>query len=95
MGSATCAWMTPTRSAKTKYVDAIQEDIHWLGFDWGDRFYFASDYFPKMYEYACDLIRKGLAYVCDLTPEEIRETRGTLTEPGQNSPYATAVLKKI
>ncbi|MGI6077578.1 MAG: glutamine--tRNA ligase/YqeY domain fusion protein [Fastidiosipilaceae bacterium] len=74
-------------SEDKKYVDAIQEDIHWLGFDWGDRFYFASDYFPKMYEYACDLIRKGLAYVCDLTPEEIRETRGTLTEPGQNSPY--------
>lgn len=70
-----------------EYVDAIQEDIRWLGFDWGDRFYFASDYFPQMYEYACDLIRKGLAYVCDLSAEEIRETRGTLTEPGTDSPY--------
>ncbi|MGI6545218.1 MAG: glutamine--tRNA ligase/YqeY domain fusion protein [Fastidiosipilaceae bacterium] len=70
-----------------EYVDAIQEDIRWLGYDWGDRFYYASDYFPAMYEYARDLIRKGLAYVCDLSAEEIRATRGTLTEPGTNSPY--------
>jgi glutaminyl-tRNA synthetase len=70
-----------------EYVEAIQEDIRWLGFDWEDRFYFASDYFPAMYEYACDLIRKGLAYVCDLSPSEIRETRGTLTRPGTESPY--------
>ncbi len=70
-----------------EFVKAIQEDIHWLGFDWGDRFYFASDYFPQMYEYACELIRRGLAYVCDLSAEEIREHRGTLTEPGTNSPY--------
>ena len=60
MGSATCAWMTPTRSGRQKYVDAIQEDIHWLGFDWGDRFYFASDYFPKMYGMPAISSAKGL-----------------------------------
>lgn len=70
-----------------EYVESIQEDIRWLGFDWGDRFYFASDYFPKMYELARELIEKGLAYVCDLTAEETREMRGTLTEAGVNSPY--------
>ncbi len=53
-----------------EYVEAIQEDIHWLGFDWGDRFFYASDYFPQMYEYAVELIRKGLAYVCELSPED-------------------------
>jgi len=70
-----------------EYVEAIQEDIHWLGYDWGDRFYFASDYFPKMYDLACDLIRKGLAYVCEQTPEQMRESRGTLTSPGTPSPW--------
>lgn len=69
------------------YVKAIQEDIKWLGYDWEDRFYHASDYFPQMYEFALELIRKGLAYVDDSTPEEIRLMRGTLTQPGQNSPY--------
>jgi len=71
----------------TEYVEAIQEDIKWLGFDWDDRLYFASDYFEQLYEYAVQLIKKGKAYVCDLSPEEIREYRGTLTEPGRNSPY--------
>ena len=71
----------------TEYVDAIQNDIRWLGFDWGDRFFYASDYFPQMYALACGLIQKGLAYVCALTPERIRETRGTLTEPATPSPY--------
>lgn len=70
-----------------EYVEAIQEDIHWLGYDWGDRFYFASDYFPKMYDLACDLIQKGLAYVCEQTPEQMREGRGTLTSPGTPSPW--------
>lgn len=70
-----------------EYVEAIQKDIKWLGFDWDDRFFYASDYFPKMYEAACDLIRQGLAYVDDQTAEEIRLSRGTLTEPGTNSPY--------
>lgn len=64
-----------------EYVKAIKEDIKWLGFDWGDRFYYASDYFEQMYEYAIKLIKKGLAYVCDLTPEQVRENRGDLSRP--------------
>ena len=71
----------------TEYVDAIKEDIHWLGFDWGDREYYASDYFEQLYEMALQLIRQGQAYVDDLSEEEIREYRGTLTEAGRNSPY--------
>lgn len=71
----------------TEFVNSIKNDIKWLGFDWEDRLYFASSYFDKMYEYAQILIKKGLAYVCDMTPEQVRETRGTLTEPGKNSPY--------
>ncbi|OYT62612.1 glutamine--tRNA ligase [Thermoplasmatales archaeon ex4484_30] len=70
-----------------KYVEAIIEDVKWLGFDWEDRLFFASDYFDKMYEYAVELVKKGKAYVDDLSPEEIREYRGTLTKPGKNSPY--------
>ena len=70
-----------------EYVEAIKEDVKWLGFDWEDRLYFASDYFEQMYEYAVQLIKKGKAYVDDLSPEEIREYRGTLTEPGKESPY--------
>ena len=69
------------------YVKAIQEDVKWLGFDWGDRFYYASDYFDKLYEYAVELIKKGKAYVDSLSQEEIRQYRGTLTEPGKESPY--------
>ena len=70
-----------------EYVDSIQEDVKWLGFDWGDRMFYASDYFPQLYEYAEQLIRIGKAYVCDLSAQEMREYRGTLTEPGRNSPY--------
>ena len=70
-----------------EYVDSIQEDVKWLGFDWGDRMFYASDYFPKLYEFAEQLILMGKAYVCDLSAQEIREYRGTLTEPGRNSPY--------
>ncbi len=70
-----------------EFVDSIIEDIHWLGFDWDDRLYFASDYFERLYELAEQLIKKGSAYVCDLTAEEVREYRGTLTEPGKNSPF--------
>ncbi len=70
-----------------EYVDSIREDIRWLGYDWADRFYYASDYFPQMYELACQLIRKGLAYVCALTAEQMRETRGTLTTPATPSPW--------
>ena len=75
----------PTKE-DTEYVDAIKEDIHWLGFDWGDRFYYASQYFDKMYECAEDLIKKGLAYVCELTPEQMKEYRGDLNTPAR-SPY--------
>lgn len=70
-----------------EYVDAIQEDIHWLGFDWEDRLFYASDYFEQLYQWAELLIQKGLAYVDDLSAEDIRTYRGTLTEPGVNSPY--------
>ena len=76
----------PTKE-KTEFVESIKEDIQWLGADWGEHLYFASDYFDVMYECALKLIRKGKAYVCDLTPDEIREYRGTLTEPGKESPY--------
>jgi glutaminyl-tRNA synthetase len=76
----------PTKE-EVEYVESIQEDIRWLGFDWEDRLYYASDYFEKLYDYAVQLIKKGKAYVCDLSPEEVREYRGTLTEPGKNSPY--------
>lgn len=76
----------PTKE-KTEYVDSIKEDVEWLGADYDQTIYFASDYFERMYECAEFLIKKGKAYVCDLTPEEIREYRGTLTEPGKNSPY--------
>jgi glutaminyl-tRNA synthetase len=70
-----------------EYVDSIQDDIRWLGFDWEDRLYYASDYFEQMYQYAVQLVKKGKAFVCDLTADEMREYRGTLTEPGKNSPY--------
>ncbi|MBQ1491062.1 MAG: glutamine--tRNA ligase, partial [Blautia sp.] len=76
----------PTKE-KTEFVESILEDIRWLGADWEDRLFFASDYFPQMYEIAVKLIKKGKAYVCDLSAEEIRATRGTLTEPGKESPY--------
>ncbi len=80
--------MDDTNPAKedTEYVEAIKEDIHWLGFDWGDRFFYGSDYFEKDYEYAVELIKKGLAYVCELTPEQFREYRGDVNTPAR-SPY--------
>jgi len=70
-----------------EYVDSIMEDVRWLGFDWQDRLYYASDYFEQLYDFAIILIKKGLAFVCDLTPDELREYRGTLTAPGRESPY--------
>ena len=76
----------PTKE-KEEFVESIKKDIAWLGADWEDRLYFASDYFPQMYENAVKLIKKGKAYVCDLTADEIRAYRGTLTEPGKDSPY--------
>ena len=76
----------PTKE-KTEFVDSIKADIQWLGADWKDHLYYASDYFPQMYEAAVKLIKKGKAFVCDMSAEEIREYRGTLTEPGKESPY--------
>lgn len=76
----------PTKE-KTEFVDSIKADIQWLGAEWKDHLYYASDYFPQMYEAAVKLIKKGKAFVCDLSAEEIREYRGTLTEPGKESPY--------
>ena len=76
----------PTKE-EVEYVESIREDIRWLGFDWGDREYYASDYFEQLYQWAIQLIKAGKAYVCDLSAEEIRQYRGTLTEPGRESPY--------
>ncbi len=70
-----------------QYIEAIKQDIRWLGFDWQDRLFYASDYFEQMYEYAVELIKAGKAYVCDLSADEIRDYRGTLTGPGKDSPY--------
>ena len=70
-----------------EFVEAIKQDVQWLGYDWGERLFYASDYFEQLYDYAVQLIKKGKAYVCDLTAEQTREYRGTLTEPGKDSPY--------
>ena len=77
-----------------EYVESIREDVRWLGFDWDDREYFASDYFPQLYRYAIQLIKGGKAYVCDLNADQIREYRGTLTEPGKNSPYRERSIRR-
>jgi glutaminyl-tRNA synthetase len=77
-----------------EYVESIKSDIRWLGFDWGDRLFYASDYFNQLYQYAIQLIKKGKAYVCSLTPQEIRDYRGTLTKPGKNSPYRTRSVEE-
>jgi len=78
---------TNPEKEEQEYVDSIIRDVRWLGFDWEDRMFYASDYFDQLYEWAVELIKAGKAYVCDLSAEEIRKTRGTLTEPGTNSPY--------
>ena len=83
----------PTKE-KNEFVEAIKEDIKWLGADWEDRLFFASDYFDEMYECAVKLIKKGKAYVSDLSAEEIKEYRGTLTEPGKEDPYATRSVEE-
>lgn len=83
----------PTKE-EYEYVEAIKQDIKWLGYDWEDRLFFASDYFEQMYEYAVQLIKKGKAYVCDLTPKEIKQYRGTLTEPGKESPYRNRTIEE-
>ena len=78
---------TNPHKENAEYIEAIKQDVRWLGYDWGDRLYFASDYFEKLYGFAIELVKAGKAYVCDLTAEQIREYRGTLTEPGKDSPY--------
>ena len=83
----------PTKE-KEEFVESIKADVNWLGADYEDRLFFASDYFDIMYAAAVKLIKKGKAYVCDLSPDEIREYRGTLSEPGKNSPYRTEALRR-
>ena len=83
----------PTKE-RVEFVESIKADIKWLGADWEDRLFFASNYFDQMYEAAVKLIKKGKAYVCDLTPEQIREYRGTLTEPGKESPYRNRSIEE-
>ena len=79
---------------EVEYVDSIKEDVHWLGFHWDDRLFYASDYFEQLYEYAVQLIKMGKAYVCSLSAEEIRKTRGTLTEPGTDSPFRSRPVEE-
>lgn len=79
---------------EVEYVDSIKEDIRWLGFDWEDREFYASDYFEQLYEWAIKLIKKGKAFVCDLSSEEVRQYRGTLTEPGVESPYRNRTIEE-
>jgi glutaminyl-tRNA synthetase len=83
----------PTKE-DVEYVESIQQDVKWLGFDWEDRMFYASDYFTRLYDYAVQLIQAGKAYVCDLRPEEMREYRGTLTQPGKDSPYRERSTKE-
>src|SRR5207253_1469773 len=76
------------------YVESIQEDVRWLGFDWGDKLFYASNYFERLYQYAVQLIKEGKAYVDSLSADEVREYRGTLTEPGKDSPYRTRSVEE-
>ncbi|MCH8170244.1 MAG: glutamine--tRNA ligase/YqeY domain fusion protein [Bacteroidetes bacterium] len=85
---------TNPEKEEVEYVDSIMEDIKWLGYDWDDRLYYASDYFEQLYNYAVELIKKGKAYVDSLTPEEIKEYRGTPTEPGKESPYRNRTVEE-
>lgn len=83
----------PTKE-EVEYVESIREDVRWIGFDWGDREYYASDYFEQMYQYAVQLIKKGRAFVCDLNADEMRAYRGTLTEPGKESPFRSRSVEE-
>ena len=85
---------TNPTAEEEEFVRSIKEDVKWLGYDWEDRLCFASDYFQQMYDYAVELIKKGHAYVCDLTSDEIKNTRGTLTEPGQDSPFRNRSIEE-
>ncbi|MFZ5753816.1 MAG: glutamate--tRNA ligase family protein, partial [Bacillota bacterium] len=79
---------------EVEFVESIQQDVKWLGFDWGDRMFYASDYFEELYQFAVKLIKAGKAYVCDLSPQEMKEYRGTLTEPGKESPYRSRSVEE-
>jgi glutaminyl-tRNA synthetase len=83
----------PTKEEQ-EFIDSIMEDVRWLGFDWGEHLYFASDYFEQLYAWAVELIQAGKAYVCDLSADEVRQYRGTLTEPGKESPYRTRSVEE-
>ncbi|NIS63053.1 MAG: glutamine--tRNA ligase/YqeY domain fusion protein [Proteobacteria bacterium] len=85
---------TDPSGESVEYVESIESDVRWLGFDWGDRLFYASDYFDRLYQYAVRLIKDGKAYVCSLSPDEIREYRGTLTRPGKDSPYRTRSVEE-
>jgi len=85
---------TNPNKENVEFVDSIKADVRWLGYDWGDRLFFASDYFERLYGFAIELIEKGLAYVCDLSAEETRAYRGTLTEPGRDSPYRNRSIEE-
>ncbi|HNX80765.1 MAG TPA: glutamine--tRNA ligase/YqeY domain fusion protein [Candidatus Omnitrophota bacterium] len=85
---------TNPETEEVEYVNSIQEDVRWLGFDWQERMFYASDYFEKLYAFALELIKKGKAYVCDQSLEEMRQYRGTITEPGKDSPYRTRSIEE-
>jgi glutaminyl-tRNA synthetase len=85
---------TNPEKEEQEYVDSIIEDVRWLGADWEDRLFYGSDYFQQMYEWAVELIQKGKAYVCDLSADETREYRGTLTQPGKDSPYRNRSIEE-
>jgi glutaminyl-tRNA synthetase len=85
---------TNPEKEEQEYVDSITDNVRWLGWDWQDRLYFASDYFEQMYQYAVQLVKAGKAYVCDLTADEVREYRGTLTQPGKESPYRNRSIEE-
>jgi glutaminyl-tRNA synthetase len=85
---------TNPHKENVEYVDAIMDDVHWLGFDWGDRLFYASDYFERLHAFAVELIEAGKAYVCDLNADEVRAYRGTLTEPGKESPYRDRTVEE-
>ncbi len=85
---------TNPEKEEVEYIESIQADVKWLGFDWGDRLRYASDYFDRLYAYAVQLIKDGKAYVCSLNPDQVRAYRGTLTEPGKDSPYRTRTVEE-
>ena len=85
---------TNPEKEEQEYVNSIIEDVRWLGWDWGEHLYYGSDYFDQMYEYAIQMIKKGKAYVCDLNAEQTRQYRGTLTQPGKDSPYRNRTVEE-